>query len=220
MGDGAEGSCCLQHTRYAACHEMPRYVCAPAAFNRRCCAPSSAGTRQQAAVNGAVRSWAPQGAVPQRDADLAHLWHKFASAPEGPAKAAALRQLSTETSSRSRVDAEVRASVQRLLDHTNALALLRTKFGAQLPLLAAQPAPDNGAVAELVVGQELPRPEGTPLVDDWDCLRVRCGGAGVLATHACVEEAGPLRRRCSLAASWWCLLVAPQVRSMHWFFGS
>lgn len=129
------------------------------------------GARQQATANGAVRSWAPQGAVPQRDADLAHLWHKFASSPEGPAKAAALSQLSAETSSRSRVDAEVRASVQRLLDHTNALALLRTKFGAQLPLLAAQPAADNGAVAELVVGQELPRPEGTPLVDDWDCLR-------------------------------------------------
>lgn len=174
MGQQA-GAC---GARYAACHECQEYVCVLLP-STAAAAPSPAGARQQATANGAVRSWAPQGAVPQRDADLAHLWHKFASSPEGPAKAAALSQLSAETSSRSRVDAEVRASVQRLLDHTNALALLRTKFGAQLPLLAAQPAADNGAVAELVVGQELPRPEGTPLVDDWDCLRVRCAGGGV-----------------------------------------
>lgn len=145
-----------------------------------------AGTRNPAA-NAAAPTWAPQGAVPQRDADLAHLWHKFSTAPEGPAKAAALSQLSAETSARSRVDAAVRAAVQHLLDRTNAAALLRTKFGTQLPALAANAGVENGAVAELLVGQELPRPEGAPLVDDWSCLRVRCmGRCGARRCAACL----------------------------------
>lgn len=73
------------------------------------------------------------------------------------------------------MDASVRTAIQRLLDRTNTLALLRTKFGAHLPALAANANPDNGAVTELLVGEELPRPEGAPLVDDWDCLRVSWG---------------------------------------------
>lgn len=79
-----------------------------------------AGARKPAvAANGAVPSWAPQGAVPQRDADLAHLWHKFSTAPEGPAKAAALSQLSAEV----RVEGMQRGRVRKAEER---LAALRT----------------------------------------------------------------------------------------------
>ena len=79
----------------------------------------------------------------------------------------------------------MRTSVQRVLERTNALGLLRSKFGAALPALAAN-AGDNGAVAELLVGEELPRPAGAALVDDWGCLRVR--GPGRAAFWACFAE--------------------------------
>lgn len=47
-------------------------------------------------MNAAPQAWTRLGAVPQRDGDLLHLFHKYQTAAEGPSKAAALRQLSAE----------------------------------------------------------------------------------------------------------------------------
>lgn len=49
-----------------------------------------------AAADAAPPAWTPLGAVQQRDADLVHLFHSLQAAAEGPAKAAALRQLNAE----------------------------------------------------------------------------------------------------------------------------
>lgn len=120
------------------------------------------------------------GALPQRDADLAHLFHRYTAAAQGPAKAAALRELNVEVSRRAEVDAGVRAAVGHLLARTNALALLAARYSGQLPaehaaLLSAAASADapasGGGLVELLVGEELPRPAGAALVDDWDCLR-------------------------------------------------
>lgn len=75
-------------------------------------------------------------------------------------------------SRRAQVDAGVRSAVEQLLVRTNALALLRAKFGAALPLAGAADGADS-ALVDLLVGGELPRPAGAAVVDDWDCLRVR-----------------------------------------------
>lgn len=48
------------------------------------------------------------------------------------------------------------------------LLLLQVKFGEELGAAAA----DNAALVSLLVDEQLPRKEGTPLVEDWDCLRV------------------------------------------------
>lgn len=174
----------------------------------------------QAADNGLP--WAPLGAVPQREADLVPLYHRYQTAEEGPAKAEARRHLEAEASGRhagralaawwprqhplhpaelgaallalsltaasfvsvqvsrrAELDASVHTAVQHLLTHTNALALLRSKYGELLApelLLGGDGGRggDDGGLAELLVGGELPRPAGAALVDDWDCLRVSC----------------------------------------------
>ncbi|KAL4426127.1 hypothetical protein ABPG77_002713 [Micractinium sp. CCAP 211/92] len=129
--------------------------------------------------------WVQLGAVAQRDADLMPLWHAVQTRPEGPARAAAARELEAEVSRRAALDASVTAAVRRLLspaDASGALASLRSMYGssAQLgPLLAAGLASPTGsppeALVAAVVGQALPRPAGAAVVDDWDCLRAMVG---------------------------------------------
>lgn len=82
---------------------------------------------------------------------------------------------------RAEVDAGVRGAVEQLLASTNLLALLRAKWGAQLPALASPAAAaandaEGVPLVELLYSGELPRPAGAALVDDWECLRVRRGG--------------------------------------------
>lgn len=79
-----------------------------------------------------------------------------------------------QVSSRAEIDASVRDAVQRLLVRSNTLGLLRARYSAQLPagVLAATSGASQEDLVELLMGGELPRPEGAALVDDWDCLRV------------------------------------------------
>ena len=100
-----------------------------------------------------------------------------------------------QVSRRAEVDAGVRSAVQRLLARTNALALLQARFGGQLTpeqarLLGGAIA-SNGLEAssdglvELLVSEPLPRADGTPLVDDWSCLRVGARAAAALPCPVC-----------------------------------
>ncbi|KAL4452145.1 hypothetical protein ABPG75_007807 [Micractinium tetrahymenae] len=139
---------------------------------------------EDAGAAGEGAPWVQLGAVAQREADLLPLWHAAQTAPEGAARAAAARELEAEVSRRTALDASVTAAVRRLLASpaSGALPLLHFKYGgsAQLgPLLAAGLASPSGtppeALVAAVVGQALPRPAGTALVDDWDCLRAMVG---------------------------------------------
>ena len=58
--------------------------------------------------------------------------------------------------------------------------LLQAKYGGQRELLGRSNTGadeagngDPSLLTELIVGSALPRPAGLPLVDDWNCLRVR-----------------------------------------------
>ena len=53
--------------------------------------------------------------VPQRDADLLHLWTVYMRAPAGTPKAKALAAFRAEVDRRATVDAAVRQAVSRLL---------------------------------------------------------------------------------------------------------
>lgn len=84
----------------------------------------------------------PMGVVPQRDADLLYLFHKFKSAPEGSErKISALEEITKETGIRSHTDRAAALIGEILLAPKNALDL------------------------------HLSRPEGAPLVDDWSCFK-------------------------------------------------
>ena len=80
-------------------------------------------------------------------------------------------------SRRAAVDAGVAGAVGHLLSTSDALSMLRSRFGAApgvAPLLrgaAEGPAAANALVG-LLVNEALPRPAGAALVDDWECLRV------------------------------------------------
>ena len=56
-----------------------------------------------------------QESVPQRDADLLHLWTVYVRAPAGTPKAKALAAFRVEVDRRATVDAAVRQAVGRLL---------------------------------------------------------------------------------------------------------
>lgn len=131
--------------------------------------------------------------------------------------------LSPQVSRRAEVDAGVRDAVAMLLARTNALGLLRAKYGSQLApeqaaLLAEAGGAANGASyagwVELVVGQALPRPEGAAVVDDWACLRVSAppstAGSGRDPAAALGQSGG---RRCccsrgeaSVPLIWRCMI--------------
>jgi hypothetical protein len=66
-----------------------------------------------------------QESVPQRDADLLHLWTVFERAAPGGAKAKALKQLQIETSKRAKVDGVVRDAVKHLLSQPAVLSILK-----------------------------------------------------------------------------------------------
>jgi hypothetical protein len=67
------------------------------------------------------------GAVPQRDADLLHLWTAYARA-EGPvAKSGALLALDAAVDARRRVDGAVSAAVAGLLRQPAVLELLQAR---------------------------------------------------------------------------------------------
>jgi legumain len=115
-------------------------------------------------------------------------------------------------SRRAEVDAGVRSAVQRLLARTNALALLQAKFGGQLApeqaRLLGSAIASNGLEAstdglvELLVSEPLPRAEGTPLVDDWSCLRVRTPAAAALRYLACGWHGGLCASALALQSFW------------------
>ena len=65
------------------------------------------------------------GAVPQRDADLLHLWTAYSRAGTPSKKAAALSALDAEVDKRSRVDSTIRSSVWALLQQPAVLAQLQ-----------------------------------------------------------------------------------------------
>lgn len=104
-----------------------------------------------------------------------------------------------QVSRRASLDAGVVDAVHRLLASpaSGALRLLHAKYGASAqlgPLLAAGLAPLAGsppdALVAAVVERALPRPSGAPLVDSWDCLRVR----SMLRRGRALCQAGPARR--------------------------
>jgi legumain len=85
----------------------------------------------------------PSTAVNQRDADLIHFWDKFRKAPEGsPRKNEAQKQVLEAMSHRMHVDNSVEL-IGKLL------------FGIE----------KSPALLNVV------RPSGSPLVDNWDCLK-------------------------------------------------
>lgn len=94
-----------QHRWAGACLAELGAARAPAPrapLTQRLACDSRAGEKYQAAANAAAdflavdAAMGRQASVPQRDADLLHLTHKYVGAAQGPAKAAALRELSAE----------------------------------------------------------------------------------------------------------------------------
>lgn len=65
------------------------------------------------------------GAVPQRDADLLHLWVAYQSAAKPAAKAAALAKLDAEIDRRRATDSSIRAAVWNLLQQPAVLVQLQ-----------------------------------------------------------------------------------------------
>lgn len=72
------------------------------------------------------------GAVPQRDADLLHLWTAYSRAGTPSEKAAALAALHAEVDKRDRVDSTVRSSVWAMLQQPAVLAQLQVAASARL----------------------------------------------------------------------------------------
>ena len=72
------------------------------------------------------------GAVPQRDADLLHLWTAYARASGHVAKSGALAALDAAIDARAAVDGAVRAAVRGLLRQPAVLALLQARMPAHL----------------------------------------------------------------------------------------
>ena len=68
------------------------------------------------------------GAVPQRDADLLHLWTAYSRAGTPSEKAAALAALHAEVEKRDAVDSRIRASVWALLQQPAVLVQLQVLF--------------------------------------------------------------------------------------------
>ncbi|KAK9790770.1 hypothetical protein WJX73_004252 [Symbiochloris irregularis] len=129
--------------------------------------------------NGADGGAAPpalQESVPQRDADLLHLWTVYTRAPAaGGAKAKALQAFQAEVDRRATVDLAVRAAVGNLLSNATVMEMIQATY-RNTNLLLPNLAVDNNANAaasaiEMFTTSALPRAAGTPLVDDWDCLR-------------------------------------------------
>jgi legumain len=122
-----------------------------------------------------------QQSVPQREADLLHLWTEHQRAAPGAAKAAALAALNAETSKRAKIDADVRSAMRDLLTHPAVLTTLHEKYSNSNLLLPALASGSNGAsdvaapIVEQFVSSPLPRAAGLALVDDWDCLRAMMG---------------------------------------------
>ena len=71
------------------------------------------------------QSYTPQNSVPQRDADLLHLWTAVERAAPGTEKAHALARLSAEASKRVVTDVSVRAAVHALLHRRRTGTLLQ-----------------------------------------------------------------------------------------------
>eukprot|EP00884_Botryococcus_braunii_P000248 jgi/Botrbrau1/10223/Bobra.0362s0013.1 len=122
------------------------------------------------------------GSVPQRDADLLHLYTVFQRAPAGAAKVKALAALNQETGARAYVDKAVRDATTALLKSPPILLKLQERFSNTNLLLPRLSAVANGAatqvdapIVEQFVSAPLPRAAGLPLVDDWDCLRGMVG---------------------------------------------
>ena len=67
------------------------------------------------------------GAVPQRDADLLHLWTAYTRAATSSKKAAALAALHAEVDKRDAVDSNIRSSVWALLQQPAVLAQLQVR---------------------------------------------------------------------------------------------
>ena len=65
------------------------------------------------------------GTVPQRDADLLHLWTAYSRAGTPSEKAAALAALHAEVEKRDAVDSRIRASVWALLQQPAVVAILQ-----------------------------------------------------------------------------------------------
>ncbi|CAL8462896.1 g2430 [Coccomyxa elongata] len=123
------------------------------------------------------------GAVPQRDADLLHLYTAYQRAAGPAAKAAALAALDAEIDRRRATDNSIRSAVWDLLQQPAVLAQLQVKYADANLLLPTQQLLGNSAeattlqapIVEQFVSAPLPRSPGLPLVDDWDCLRAMVG---------------------------------------------
>lgn len=69
-----------------------------------------------------------QQSVPQRDADLLHLWTVYLQAAAGAAKAQALASFNAEVGKRAHMDAAVRSLVQGLLSNVSVLTAIQVKL--------------------------------------------------------------------------------------------
>ncbi|GAB4819104.1 hypothetical protein N2152v2_006150 [Parachlorella kessleri] len=111
-------------------------------------------------------AWTPLEAVPQRGADLLHLYTKYTRAT-GADKSAALRALDAEVAKRAALDRSMHAAVSALVQKTALTSSVQTKYGEGLLGAGAS----SAALVSLLVDDQLPRQPGTALVQDWDCLR-------------------------------------------------
>jgi legumain len=131
------------------------------------------GAEQQYANGG-------MGAVPQREADLLHLYTMVQRADSPAAKVQALEALHAETDKRLRIDKGIRNAVGQLLRRPAVLASFQATYAAEPAVLAALPSnevldrpllKDQLPITEQIVTVALPRTIGRPVVDDWDCLK-------------------------------------------------
>ncbi|KAL6779593.1 VPE1 [Auxenochlorella protothecoides x Auxenochlorella symbiontica] len=122
------------------------------------------------------RRLGPQGAVPQRDADLAPLY--AAVWREGPANSAkraeAERALAAALGARAALDARVARAVGAVADGRRSAARQGAAGRKDAPSAGLGAAPAFYA-PDLLYAGELPGREGRPVVDDWDCLRDMVG---------------------------------------------
>ena len=76
-------------------------------------------------------TWTPLEAVPQRDADLLHLYTKYTRAT-GADKSAALRALDAEVAKRAALDRSMHAAVGALVQKTTLVSSLQVRRGASI----------------------------------------------------------------------------------------
>ena len=151
--------------------------------------------------------------MPQRDADLLHLWTMVERAAPGQPKAAALARLSAEASKRVVTDAAVRCAVHALLH--------RRRTGALLQVRPCASSVEHGLLAcvlSWLLVHALQRPEarslpclGRPLaLPSWWGVSRQVRRAGDLHPWSCLEQTSSLVAKPAGITPCCLLLVCPQ----------